>query len=125
MNRGQGIKVFGTLLDIEKFISTQNSNNDWVIQKYIEKPLLYQGRKFDIRIWVVFTGESEVFIYKDGYIRTSSASYDLDAKDEFVHLTNNCLQRGGDEYGQHEDGNTLSFQTFEDYLKEAFPEYGI
>ena len=64
-------------------------------------------------------------MYKEGYIRTSSASYSLSAKDSFVHLTNNCLQRNGEEYGQHEDGNTLSFEDFEKYLNEVFPDYGI
>ena len=48
-------------------------------------------------------------MYNDGYLRTSSAAYDMENEDKYVHLTNNCLQVYSDEYGKHEPGNTLSF----------------
>ncbi len=35
-----------------------------VIQKYIEKPLLYWGRKFDIRMWVLINHKLDVYCYK-------------------------------------------------------------
>ena len=36
-----------------------------VVQKYIEKPLCYYGRKCDMRIWVLLTQGMKVFIYKN------------------------------------------------------------
>ncbi len=42
--------------------------------------------------------------------------------DNYIHLTNNCLQVHGDGYGIHEDGNTLSYQAVEDYFREHYPE---
>lgn len=30
-------------------------STSFVIQKYMEQPLLYGGRKFDIRVWVLIT----------------------------------------------------------------------
>jgi len=35
-----------------------------LIQKYVEAPLLYQKRKFDIRMWVLITHKMEVFMFK-------------------------------------------------------------
>ena len=54
----------------------------------------------------------DVFFYKIGYLRTSSFAYDLKNFNNYVHLTNNCLQNKGDNYSKFEDGNTLSFEAF-------------
>ncbi len=44
----------------------------FVIQKYIEKPLLINERKFDVRVWVLVTHYMDVFVFSEGYVRTSS-----------------------------------------------------
>jgi len=116
MNQGRGIQFFTKLLDIMKFVQAQPAHSYWVVQKYIERPLLFRGRKFDIRIWVLVTHPNEVYIYRDGYLRTSSTQFDLKDGNLYVHLTNNCLQQKGDQYSLHEAGNTLSFSEFQRYL---------
>jgi hypothetical protein len=35
-----------------------------LLQKYLEKPLLYWGRKFDIRMWVLLTHKHEVYVFR-------------------------------------------------------------
>ena len=35
-----------------------------VIQKYIESPFLYYGRKFDVRMWVLISHKLDVFLFK-------------------------------------------------------------
>lgn len=39
-------------------------SNSFVIQKYMEKPLLFHGRKFDIRVWVLVTQEMKVYFFR-------------------------------------------------------------
>jgi hypothetical protein len=125
MNQGRGIEVFRNLKDILHFIGTRPPNSYWVAQKYIEKPLLYHGRKFDLRIWVTLTNKMELFVYKKAYMRTSSFTYDMKNPNNYVHLTNNCLQKHGDNYGKHEEGNTLGLEYLKKYLEEMFPNYNI
>ena len=39
-------------------------------------------------MWVLVTQSYEVYLYKHGYIRTSSNDYNINAKNNYVHLTN-------------------------------------
>lgn len=90
LNRGRGIEVYNNIKDIMNFIGAKSMKSRYVIQKYIEKPMLYHQRKFDIRIWAIFTGNNKVFFYKRGYVRTSSDEFTHKISDnKAVHLTNN------------------------------------
>ena len=89
---------------------SQVKSDVFVLQKYIEKPLLISQRKFDIRLWVMITPEHKCYYFKEGYIRMSGQAYDITQTDNlFVHLTNNAIQKHGQNYGQFEEGNILSF----------------
>ena len=59
------------------YSSVKSSNYSFIIQKYIERPLLIDNRKFDIRVWVLFTHELKVYFFREGYVRTSSSTYSL------------------------------------------------
>ena len=125
LNQGRGIEICRNLKEIDSILRSKPMHSVWLVQKYVEKPLLFKGRKFDIRIWAFATGKHDLFYYKHGYLRTSSSEYDTQAPDNFIHLTNNCLQKHGENYGIHEKGNTLSFQDFQNYLDQYFPQHNI
>jgi hypothetical protein len=64
------------------------------LQKYLEKPLLIDKRKFDIRLWILVSHDNKAYIFKEGYIRTSSFEYDISPESlekPFIHLTNNAV----------------------------------
>lgn len=53
----------------------------YVLQKYIERPLLIDHRKFDIRCWVLVNmidlKDIKCYLFREGYIRTSSCQFQL------------------------------------------------
>lgn len=123
-NQGKGIEVFRTMRDISDYIFRSNTQvKQWVVQKYVEKPFLFNNRKFDVRVWAIVTEDFRIFFYKPGYLRTSSAEYNMKAKDVYVHLTNHCLQMKGTDYAAHEEGNVLSYEQLQEYFDEHFPQY--
>lgn len=85
----------------------------FVVQKYIEKPMLIDQRKFDIRTWVLIDHEMNLYQFKESYLRLSSEPFSLDEtqiEDKYIHLTNNAVQKYGKNYGKHENGNIVSFK---------------
>ena len=66
------------------------------MQKYIDKPLLIDGRKFDVRAYAMLTSINGVlkgYIYRDCYFRTSSKLFDLtNLSNQNIHLTNDGIQ---------------------------------
>ncbi len=134
-NQGRGIRVFSGLSQVKRFVggggrrAKTGFGNEWVVQKYLEAPLLLWGRKFDIRIWVLVTHDFEIYMYREGYLRTSSSLFTTDLRtggdQSFVHLTNFCMQKHSPSVGKYEDGNTLSFDDFQCYLDEHHAEHGV
>ena len=84
-----------------------------VIQKYIEKPLLYYGRKFDIRIWVLLTQNLNVYMFEEGHLKCCSINYKLNSDNTFCHLTNYSFQKYNSNFGKYEFGNEVSFEDFQ------------
>ena len=68
-----------------------------ILQYYINTPLLYNNRKFDIRTYMLVTchnGKIKGYWYQEGYIRTSSYLFSLsDINDNDRHLTNDAIQK--------------------------------
>ena len=131
----KGIKKSEFSINSDKIFNLkQNDSNDnnlnilegYIIQKYIEAPFLINNRKFDIRVWSLVTQDLNFYYFKsllnrEGYLRTSSQIYSLEnLENNFVHLTNNAVQKMSNEYSKFETGNQLSFQNFADYLKNEF-----
>jgi Tubulin-tyrosine ligase family len=123
-NRGQGITVSSSLDQIKSIIndtSTKlNERRTYIVQKYLEKPFLVHKRKFDFRCYGLITslnGVLQGYFYSDGYLRTTSCEYNIkDVSNNFIHLTNDAIQKHSEEYGKYEDGNKLSYRDFQRYL---------
>ena len=124
-NRGQNIVVIDSLTAFDEILSKKNRSDSVIAQLYIDKPFLYNRRKFDIRHYMMITsvGGIKAYWYKDGYIRTSSHIFEAsDIGNQEMHLTNDAIQVHSDKYGKYEEGNKLSYKEFQRYLNMAYPD---
>ncbi|CAH1783741.1 unnamed protein product [Owenia fusiformis] len=126
-SRGRGIECFNKLEDIEKYMRdslTESKETNFVVQKYIERPLLVYNTKFDIRQWFLVTDWNPltVWLYQDSYLRFSSQEYTLDNLDNrAIHLCNNSVQKYytvGERSTSLPDDNMWTHTEFVNYLAD-------
>lgn len=119
-NRGNGIVIASTLAEISSSVS--DSLHTYIIQKYIERPLLFDSRKFDIRCFALLTsvnGYIKGYYYQEGYLRTSSKDYSVADFSSSVHLTNEAVQMRCEDFGKRESGNKVSYAEFHKHVANA------
>jgi tubulin polyglutamylase TTLL4 len=93
---GRGIKVIGKK-------QTVNKRSNYVVSKYVSKPHLIRGYKYDLRLYVLVTGFDpvKIYLFKDGLVRLATVQYSTaksSLKQRFVHLTNYSVNKKADTY---------------------------
>jgi hypothetical protein len=94
--KGDGNKVFKGIKDIHDYLIKNNKNkyhksrdgknNKWVIQKYMENPLLLDGKKFHIR-WNILLANNNIYMYESAAVFPSAYKYDKNNLDMKIHDT--------------------------------------
>lgn len=105
--KGNGILLSKDIAEIVDFVD--NAKTVYVVQQYIDRPLLLQGhRKFDIRVWALLVSPYRMYLFSEASCRTSSEPFSMDSfANPLVHLTNHCLQEKGAHFSAFEAGNEL------------------
>ncbi|XP_058058759.1 tubulin monoglutamylase TTLL4-like [Anopheles bellator] len=101
--RGTGIKVVNRWSQIPK-------RKPLIVQRYIERPLLINGSKFDLRLYVLVTSMNplRVYMHTDGLARFASVKYSEKSEtlsDRYMHLTNYSINKLSTNYSQNEDAD--------------------
>ncbi|XP_027849820.2 tubulin glycylase 3A-like isoform X1 [Aphis gossypii] len=119
---GIGITLERRLNNILKTIKEPNKlNKTYIIQKYIEKPLLIFNVKVDLRQYVLVTNTypMQIWMYKEGYVRFCSKKFTVQDLCEEVHLSNVRVQSINRKYRVHgvPEECMWDFAQFKEYLK--------
>lgn len=91
-SQGKGISVISSFDEIPRGAGLKAQ----IIQQYIQDPLLIDGYKFDLRVYVALTSVNplRLYVYDEGLVRFASERYDTtDLKNVFSHLTNYSINK--------------------------------
>ena len=104
------------------------NQTEFVVQKYISKPMLVEAKKFDIRLYVLITklDPVECYFWNEGMVRFWTEDYKRPTKDNSKelckHLTNFCINKESEnyinpqEYGEENRGSKRLFSKFFEQL---------
>mmetsp|Transcript_22950 Transcript_22950/g.22284 ORF Transcript_22950/g.22284 Transcript_22950/m.22284 type:complete len:314 (+) Transcript_22950:376-1317(+) len=100
LSRGRGIYLIDDIAEV-------SVDDISVISRYISNPLLINGHKFDLRIYVVVTSFDplRIYVYKEGLARFASEEYSskVTKGNKFVHLTNYSVNKKNENYVQNQN----------------------
>lgn len=90
-SQGKGIFLANSVKEIPAM-------ENYVVSKYIPNPLLVNGLKFDLRIYVLVTSINplKIYMYQDGLTRFATEKYGKTSK--LAHLTNYSLNKFNKKY---------------------------
>lgn len=111
--QGKGIFLINKLAQVRRWAQqywgnatrTSSASEAYIVSRYIDKPLLIGGRKFDLRLYVVVCSYRPLRVYlsKLGFARFCSVKYTTEIGEldnQFVHLTNVAIQKHGEDYNE-------------------------
>ena len=104
-SQGRGIYLLTELQDLPPTV-VDNAPQRYVVSKYIYKPLLINGLKFDIRMYVLVTSLDplRIYLYNEGLVRFASEPYQMvDKQKKFSHLTNYSVNKKSDTFVQNKN----------------------
>ncbi|XP_072864067.1 inactive polyglycylase TTLL10 isoform X2 [Chlorocebus sabaeus] len=92
-----------------------------VVQRYIQNPLLLDGRKFDVRSYLLIACTTPYMIFfSHGYARLTLSLYDPHSSDLSGHLTNQFMQKKSPLYVLLKEDTVWSMEHLNRYINTTF-----
>ena len=115
LSRGRGIEMV-------QHLETVPLDHEWIIQRYLDKPHLWDGYKYVLRCYILITSVEPLrfYWYHEGSAKLTSAKFNLDDLDNpYRHLTNPDINENNDDVEI-----PVTFHSFKVY-REWLQEQGI
>jgi tubulin polyglutamylase TTLL4 len=126
LSRGRGVTLFAASDGLPEFLlnptaraaaaaaqddeegSEGGEDVPYVVQRYLADPLLVNGFKVDLRLYVVCTSFDplKVFLYNDGLARFATEPYSVDATSTYAHITNYSINQQNENFVAPEGDGT-------------------
>ena len=100
-SQGKGIQVISSFDEVPR-----GTGASCIVQQYIHNPLLIDGYKWDLRIYVAVTSINplRIYVYEEGLARFASEKYDTsDLKNIYSHLTNYSINKNHKSAAMHQE----------------------
>ncbi|CAL1128030.1 unnamed protein product [Cladocopium goreaui] len=119
---------------------SRKKNEATVVQRYLSRPMLIEGLKFDLRLYFLIaakkaSGESGLdlrcFLFRDGLVRLCTTPYQPPTaetrNEKCMHLTNYAVNKNSENFQQNDGeddgaGSKRSLRWFMSYVGETFGE---
>mmetsp|Transcript_107783 Transcript_107783/g.300433 ORF Transcript_107783/g.300433 Transcript_107783/m.300433 type:complete len:709 (+) Transcript_107783:151-2277(+) len=135
----QGKGIFLTMdLDRLRKCATECRDKDQsaVVQRYISRPMLIDGFKFDLRLYFLVCGKPpeggsldlRMFLFRDGLVRLCTTQYAPPTAETMnhrcMHLTNYAVNKNSANFQQTEDAESGSKRSLSWFLSHVEEEHG-
>jgi hypothetical protein len=92
-SRGNGIELVKNEAVHAHVAKKFRLGRPYVMQRYLDSPLLIGERKWDMRLYVALTSVEplQAYIYNEGFARFCTRTYDRHTDDMSGHLTNSFV----------------------------------
>ena len=85
-----GVGVVRNYLELISHLDHYSDYQEWIIQDYIDNPLLFNNKKFHFRIYVIYVqteNSTTAYLSKNGFIYTANKEFETDTFDPNIVLS--------------------------------------
>lgn len=103
--QGDGLQLINEIWEISEL----TKRDEYIIQDYVEKPLLVDNKKFDLRLYIVLYGVETMhaFLCEEGMARFCTVNYEppstSNKKNDFMHLSNYSINKYSTDYVKNDN----------------------
>ena len=85
-----GVGIVRNYLELMSHLDHYSDYQEWIIQDYIDNPLLFNNKKFHFRIYVIYVqteNSTTAYLSKNGFIYTANKEFESDTFDNDIVLS--------------------------------------